>query len=122
MFINTVSGLGGLTRASIGNMYKHPELHKMLEKTALETYAVGKAKGIILPEDMVKNVMHFISKQPYDATASTQRDLMEGRPSELDNFNGYVVREGEKLGIPTPVNSFIYNCLQPMEEKARKAS
>ncbi len=49
-----------------------------------------------------------------------QRDLIAGRPSELDVFNGYVVKEGERLNIPTPANSFIYHCLIPQEQKARK--
>lgn len=119
MFIATISGLGGLTRTSIGAMYKHPELNEILKKTATEMYEVAKAKGVPLPDSIVAIIMNFISMQAYDATASTQRDIMEGRPSELDNFNGYIVREGKALGIPTPTNDFIYACLQPMEAKAR---
>jgi DNA topoisomerase-1 len=53
-------------------------------------------------------------------TASTQRDIMEGKPSELENFNGYIVKEGNRLNIPTPVNQFVYECLLPMEKQSRK--
>ncbi len=120
MFIATVSGLGALTRATIGEMYKHRELNQILRNTATEIYKVAIAKGVNLPEDIVDKILSFISKQPYDSTASTQRDIMEGRPSELDNFNGFIVKEGKKLGIPTPTNKFIYSCLQPMEAKARQ--
>ncbi len=119
MFIATVSGLGALTRATIGEMYKDPEVKEILEQTATEIYEVGKAKGVALPKDIVDRILLFISKQPYDATASTQRDILEGRPSELDNFNGFIVNEGRKLGISTPANTFIYSCLRPMENKAR---
>jgi len=122
MFITTVSGLGGLTRASIGEMYAHPELREMLRNTASEIYKIALAKKISLPFSIVEGIMTFISKQPFDATASTQRDIMAGRPSELDNFNGFIVEEGKKLNIETPVNLFIYSCLQPMEAKARKNS
>ena len=120
MFIAAVSGLGALTRATIGEMYEHPELNDILRQTAQEIYQIGKAKGVHLPNALVGKIMAFIGRQSYDATASTQRDIMEGRPSELDNFNGFIVREGKKLNIATPINSFIYNCLQPMEIKARK--
>ena len=48
-----------------------------------------------------------------------QRDLMDGRPSELEVQNGGVVRLGLEVGVPTPVNSFIYNSLLPQEMKAR---
>ncbi|WP_438710824.1 ketopantoate reductase family protein [Aquimarina muelleri] len=120
MFIATVSGLGALTRATIGEMYENKETYHILEQTATEIYEVGIAKGISFPKDMVQRIMLFIGAQSYASTASTQRDIMEGKPSELDNFNGYIVKEGKKLGIATPVNMFIYNCLLPMEKKARK--
>lgn len=121
MFIATVSGLGALTRATIGEMYENPRIKNILEQTATEIYNVGKAKGVALPKDLVDRIMTFIGKQPYDSTASTQRDILEGRPSELENFNGYIVKEGKKLGILTPANTFVYSCLQPMEAKARLA-
>ena len=56
----------------------------------------------------------------YNTTASMQRDFMDGKPSELENFNGYVVKQGLLLGIETPINSFIYHCLLPQENKARE--
>jgi len=121
MFIATVSGLGALTKASIGEMYAHPELNSILRKTAEEIYTIGVAKGVPLSDQLVAGIMDFIAKQPFDSTASTQRDILAGRPSELDNFNGFIVREGKKLGIATPTNSFIYACLQPMEAEARKS-
>lgn len=119
MFICTVSGLGGLTRVSIGAMVKHKETHNLLQKTVEEIYAVAIAKGIKLPKNMAEMMMNFIASQPYNSTASTQRDIMDGRPSELENFNGYIVTQGKKLGVDTPVNSFIYNCLIPQEQIAR---
>ncbi|WP_299313450.1 2-dehydropantoate 2-reductase [uncultured Aquimarina sp.] len=119
MFIATVSGLGALTRATIGEMYENLELREVLRATATEIYEISLAKAIEMPSSIVDGIMTFINKQPFDATASTQRDIMEGRPSELDNFNGFVVKEGKKLGVDTPTNTFIYSCLQPMEAKAR---
>lgn len=120
MFIATVSGLGALTRVTIGEMYNNEGVQRLLKESASEIYQIAKAKGVQLPEDIVEKTLFFIGKQPYDSTASTQRDIMEGRPSELENFNGYIVAEGKRLGIPTPVNEFVYSCLQPMEQKARR--
>ncbi|MDY8134996.1 2-dehydropantoate 2-reductase [Aquimarina sp. 2201CG5-10] len=120
MFIATVSGLGALTRATIGEMYEDKGLNQMLRQTATEIYKIALAKDVAMPEDIVDKIIMFVGKQPYDSTASTQRDIMEGRPSELDNFNGFIVREGKKYNISTPTNAFIYQCLLPMENKARK--
>lgn len=122
IFIATLSGLGGLTRATIGEMYKNPNIRDILEQTATEIYAIGLAKGVLLPQNLVAQIMDFISKQPYESTASTQRDIMQGKPSEIENFNGYIVKEGKRLGISTPINTFIYSCLQPMEAKSRNMS
>jgi 2-dehydropantoate 2-reductase len=51
---------------------------------------------------------------------SMQRDIMEGRPSELCWQNGAAVRWGQDKGIATPVNTFIFNSLLPQELMARR--
>jgi len=38
---------------------------------------------------------------------SMYEDYIDGRLTEIDYFNGYVCREGEKLNVPTPVNAVI---------------
>jgi len=120
LFICTVSGLGALTRVTIGAMIENIETRNLLQKTAEEIFAISQAKSIKLPHDMVTTIMNFIDKQVYNSTASTQRDIMDGLPSELENFNGYIVKQGKLLGIETPVNSFIYHCLLPQERQARR--
>lgn len=122
MFIATVSGIGGLTRVNIKEMADDKYLNTIMRQTAIEIYNVAKAKGINLNEKVVDNIMNFIENQPDGTTASTQRDIMEGRPSELDNFNGYIVKEGKRLGIETTTNEFIYHCLLPQEKIARNVS
>lgn len=120
MFIATVSGIGGLTRVTIKEMADDNYLNNVMRQTATEIYNVAKAKKINLSEKIVDGIMNFIENQPAGTTASTQRDIMEGRPSELENFNGYIVREGKNLGVEVPTNEFIYHCLLPQEIKARK--
>jgi 2-dehydropantoate 2-reductase len=48
-----------------------------------------------------------------------QRDLIAGRPSELANQNGAVVRIARERGMPVPVNEFLYASLLPQEKSAR---
>ncbi|NER16970.1 ketopantoate reductase family protein [Spongiivirga citrea] len=120
LFITTISGLGALTRSEIGVMREDEKLRDMMQQTANEILEIANTKGININQKTIEKAFAAIDKQAYHTTASMQRDIMEGRPSELENFNGYVVKEGLKMGIPTPVNSFIYNCLLPMEKKARK--
>jgi len=121
LFICTVSGIGGLTRVSINKIRESEFLYEMMRKSAKEIVEVGKAKGIPLTESHIEKTFEIINSQPEGTTASTQRDIMNGKPSELENFNGFIVKEGEKLGVETPANRYIYECLKPMEEKARQS-
>ncbi|TBW27951.1 ketopantoate reductase family protein [Gramella sp. KN1008] len=120
LFICTVSGIGGLTRVPIDKIRESEYLLDMMKSSAKEIIEVGKAKGIPLTKKHFDMVFEIINSQPKGTTASTQRDIMEGKPSELENFNGYIVKEGKRLGIETPSNRFIYECLKPMEAEARK--
>jgi 2-dehydropantoate 2-reductase len=50
---------------------------------------------------------------------SMQRDVMEGRPSELEAQVGAVVRIGDAAGVPVPLHRTIYAALLPLERMAR---
>jgi 2-dehydropantoate 2-reductase len=63
--------------------------------------------------------MAFIDGLPPDGTASMQRDVIAGRPSELESHNGAVVRLGREVGIEAPLHDFIYRSLLPQELEAR---
>ncbi|MEJ2056782.1 MAG: ketopantoate reductase C-terminal domain-containing protein, partial [Desulfofustis sp.] len=52
-------------------------------------------------------------------TASMQRDIIAGRPSELHEQCGAVVRFGKEKGVRTPINRYIYYTLLPLEQSAR---
>ena len=50
--------------------------------------------------------------------SSTAQDLMRGKPTEIDHLNGYVVRKGAALGVPTPVNRVLHSLVKLLESKA----
>jgi len=67
----------------------------------------------------VETTLAFIDGLPQGATTSMQRDVMEGRPSELEAQTGTVVRIAAALAVPVPTDAFIYAALKPMETRAR---
>ena len=122
LFICTISGIGGLTRVPIGRIRESEYLYKIMKDTAQEILAIAQAKGVNINQEDVDKTFTGIDNQNPETTASTQRDIMEGKPSELENFNGYIVKQGLELGIPTPANKMIYECLLPMEKAVRAKS
>jgi 2-dehydropantoate 2-reductase len=122
MFIAAVSGLGAVARAPIGVFRSLPGTRRILQEVMQEIGMVAQVQGVNLPADSVEKTLALIDSLPESTTASMQRDIMEGRPSELEAQNGAVVRMGEKFGIPTPTNRFLYECLLPQELKARSAA
>lgn len=119
LFICAMSGIGALTRAPIGTTRTLPETRELTGQILAEIDAVARARGVALPDDAVERAMHFIDSLPEGSTASMQRDIVAGKPSELDSQNGAVVRLGRAASVPTPINSMIYAALLPQENAAR---
>ena len=119
LFISGYSGVGAVTQAPAGVLRRLPSTRSLMERAMGEIYALAQARNISLPEDAVKQALAAVDSLPDNATSSMQRDVMAHRPSELEAQNGAVVRLGSTSGIETPVNSFIYDSLLPLELRAR---
>ncbi len=119
LFIASLSGLGAVTRAPAGVVRVLPETRALLVQALAEIAAVARARGVSLPADATDRTLAFIDALPPEATASMQRDVMAGRPSELEAQNGAVVRLGKAAGVPTPVAAFVYAALLAQERMAR---
>ncbi len=113
------SGIGALTRVSSDQWRAVPESWAMAQDVVREVLAVAAGQGITMPEDtFASTIARFESAAP-GGTSSMQRDVMEGRRSELEVQTGAIVRLGKEAGVPTPVNTFIYHSLLPQEMKAQ---
>jgi 2-dehydropantoate 2-reductase len=116
VFITAVSGVGAVTRRPIGGFRAIPETRAMLLSALEEVVAIGRARNVALDKKTAEGIlMTIIDNAPDGTIASMQKDILEGRRSELEAQSGAVVRMGKELGIPTPVNAFIYASLLPME-------
>jgi 2-dehydropantoate 2-reductase len=114
-----VSGLLAVTKTTYGELREIRETRIMMIELITEIYTLSQRIGIRIEHDFIENTVSFIDSFPYDSTSSLTRDVWEGKPSEIEYQNGTVVRLGEKFGIDTPVNRFVYNCILPNELKAR---
>lgn len=120
LFIAGIGGLGAVTGESFGTLRTRPGMRRQVTAAMSEIEQVGRANGIDLPQDIVATTMAFLDRQPEDGSTSLQRDIADGRPSELDAWTGAVVRLGSASGIPTPVNDLLYEVLSLREARTER--
>jgi 2-dehydropantoate 2-reductase len=111
--------VGAVTRAPVGVLRSLPGTSAMLERAMAEIRAVASARGVVLDDLALDRAHSFLQRLPESGTSSLQRDIAAGRPSELDDWCGAVVRLGSDAGVPTPVHAFIHDSLRPLEQRAR---
>lgn len=117
-FIASLAGVASVSRATAGEINAVPETQQMLHQAIAEVVAVADAGGVRLPEEPAKTQAFCDTLAPH-ITASMQRDVIEGKPSELESLIGVVVRKGQDLGVPVPNFEFFYASLLPQERRAR---
>jgi 2-dehydropantoate 2-reductase len=111
--------LGAATRAPIGVLRADPATRALLAGLQEEVLRVGRARGVDLPGEAPARTLAQLDGVPAEATASMQRDLGAGRPSELDDQPGALVRLAREAGVPVPLHETLYALLVPQEAAAR---
>ena len=115
-----VSGLLAVTKTTYGELRELNETRQLMIEMLKEIYLLSQKIGINIDSGFVEKTISVIDTYPYGSTSSLTRDVWEGRPSEIEYQNGAVVRLGEKYGVDTPVNRFVYYTILPMDLKARR--
>jgi 2-dehydropantoate 2-reductase len=119
LFITVWSGVGAITRTPLGVWRSLPETRQMAENALQEIISVAQVRDVRLPENAMPTTMNMYDSFPPEITTSMQRDIAQGRPSEVDAQIGAVVRFGKEADLTTPLHKFIYDSLLPMELRAR---
>jgi 2-dehydropantoate 2-reductase len=102
-----------VTRLPIGKLRDDPDLAALFLAAYEETAAVGRARGIKLPDNAVELVLNFNRVSPPELMASMAVDLLRGNRIELPWLSGKVVELGQQLGVPTPTHKLLYAALKP---------
>lgn len=108
---NALSAVG---RIAYGELVQQPGVKDTMRDVVAECRAVAAADGVTLPGDVDLAVRRIAETMP-SQYSSTAQDLMRGKPSEIDHLNGYVVRRGEALGVPTPANRVLWAVVKLVE-------
>jgi 2-dehydropantoate 2-reductase len=109
----TNSAITAATRNPFGKLRDDPDIVALFEAATKEVVAVGRAKGIPLPDDAAQRNMTFLAGAPPTMMASMAHDLIRGNRIELPWLSGKLVAMGRELGVPTPTHAVLNAILKP---------
>ncbi|MDO9298753.1 ketopantoate reductase family protein [Bradyrhizobium sp.] len=114
---NALSAVAGI---AYGAMMQVEGARDVIASAVQEAADVARACGVKIPHDLEAQILKIPAAMP-NQTSSTAQDLSRGKPSEIDFLNGYVVRKGAELGIPTPTNRAL-QVMVKLAERGRELS
>ncbi len=119
LFIDAFGTVGAVSRAPVGVVRSLEPTRALLRATMEEVAAVARARKVRLPGDAVEKALRLIDGVAPTSTASMHRDIVAGRPSELLDQPGAVVRLGSEARVEVPVHRVLLAALLPQEQAAR---
>jgi 2-dehydropantoate 2-reductase len=109
-----INALTALLRVPNGELLARPEAAHQMEQAAAECAAVARAKNIPLPyADAVARVREVAQRTAANRSSMLQ-DVLRGAPTEIDSINGAVVQQGQRLGVPTPINEALLSSVRAL--------
>ncbi len=107
-----INALTALLEVRNGELLERPQARILMNEAALETAQVAEAQGIKLPYENPSQEVERVATQTAENESSMLQDIRRSVPTEVDAINGAVVREGDRHGVPTPVNWSLWNLVR----------
>lgn len=105
-------GVCALTGSVLGPVLADPDTRALFVGCLEEIEALARKKGIPLKESIVADTLKFVEQLPGQAKPSLALSLELGQKLEVEALNGTAARLGREVGVPTPINQFIYAALK----------
>lgn len=107
--LNTGAGQAAVeTSVECGYFEQVDEIIEIMRQCMDEILELAKCEHINLTIQDRDEIIALLKQYPAHKKMSMLQDVEAGRPIEIEEYAGTVIRLGKKHGVPTPVNSFIY--------------
>lgn len=116
-YVSPIGTAGLYLHAVAGDFQREGEARELFKTLIREIVTLSKAMGITFEEDLVERNLKILSNLPEETTTSMQRDVMEGKQSEIDGLVYEVVRMAEKYGAEVPAYRRAAEKFREMEVK-----
>lgn len=117
VFNCVMNPLGALMMGDNAARYDSPEMRALVDDMAAECTAVVHALGgtfAFPPMDFVEKTRK--GEIPLSKHAGSMAlDIARGAPTEIDELTGFIVREGERLGVAVPTCKVVYRLIKGLE-------
>lgn len=115
--LNAISALG---KATYGEIIASADARQLVEGAIFEVLFVAKAAGVHLPlfddPQAALTGAYKVAQSMAATRSSTAQDMMRGKKTEIDSLNGFIVRKGRELRVPTPINHALFTLVKLTEE------
>mgnify|MGYP002269821182 FL=1 len=102
-YVSPIGAAGLYYHATAADFQREGEEREAFKTMIREIAALAEAMGVPFERDMVEVNLKILSTLAPEATTSMQRDVMEGKDSEIDGLVYEVVRMGERYHVPVPM-------------------
>lgn len=110
------NALSAITQLPYGRLVQGAGIPEVMRDVVDECLAVARRAGVQVPGDMHEATLRLAATMPAQLS-STAQDLARHKKTEIDHLNGFVVRQGERLGVPTPANRTLLALVKLLESR-----
>lgn len=102
-YVSPIGAAGLYYHATAADFQREGEERETFKTMIREITALAEAMGVPFERDMVEVNLKILSTLASEATTSMQRDVMDGKSSEIDGLVYEVVCMGERYHVPVPM-------------------
>lgn len=135
---NPFAPLSAITRLPVYRVWSNPQLAALSIHMFREVAAVVQVQGVALSEHPAWSLfnMQVLRDAPFDEAVrflveigervaarggppiipSMLQDVLAGKQTEIEETVGYVMKEGQRLGIPVPYTEFAYRMVKAIKQ------
>jgi 2-dehydropantoate 2-reductase len=110
-----INALTAIVRINNGKLTELESTRKIMRDTVTEATRIAKRKRIKLAFDDPLAKVEAVAEATATNISSMLQDVMRKKRTEIDFINGVIVRQGQELGIPVPVNQMLVDLVKTIE-------
>ncbi|PRZ23485.1 ketopantoate reductase family protein [Flavobacterium granuli] len=103
VFISALASATSYLDQNVGEILNSQSSRNVYVELLNEITMIAAVKGLKLPNDIIMQTILKLEKTPHNATSSMHRDVLAGHKFELASLTEFVVNEGLKYEIETPM-------------------